>query len=310
MKLANMELSMKPVVLAAGLTLVIAVVGLAAYFTLGKKKKLIALDSQKKIPFELIAKEIVSHDTRRFKFALQSPDHILGLPVGNHVYISAKIDGNLVIRPYTPVTSDDNKGYFELVIKIYYKDVHPKFPEGGKMSQYLESLKLGDTVDIRGPAGKLVYKGRGTIAIKESQRKPEIIRKAKHLGLISGGTGITPMLQIIAAIVKDQGDTTQVSLLFANQTERDILVREELEALEKEEGPNGRFKLWYTLDRPSEGWAYSSGFVNADMIKEHLPPPGPDTQILMCGPPPMINYACIPNLEKLGYTTDMYYAFG
>lgn len=57
-------------------------------------------------------------------------------------------------------------------------------------------------------------------------------------------------------------------------------------------------------------WHYSSGFINADMIKDNLPPPGPDTQILMCGPPPMINYACIPNLEKLGYTADMYYAMG
>ena len=45
------------------------------------------------------------------------------------------------------------------------------------------------------------------------------------------------------------------------------------------------------------------------MIKEHLPPPGPDTQILMCGPPPMIKYACLPNLQKLGYTEDMYVAF-
>ena len=45
------------------------------------------------------------------------------------------------------------------------------------------------------------------------------------------------------------------------------------------------------------------------MLKEHMPPPGPDTQILMCGPPPMINFACIPNLEKLGYTSDMYFPF-
>lgn len=37
---------------------------------------------------------------------------------GNHMYLSAKIDGSLVIRPYTPVTSDDEVGYFELVIKV------------------------------------------------------------------------------------------------------------------------------------------------------------------------------------------------
>jgi cytochrome-b5 reductase len=57
------------------------------------------------------------------------------------------------------------------------------------------------------------------------------------------------------------------------------------------------------------GWKYSSGFVNADMIKDHLPAAGDQTQILMCGPPPMIKFACIPNLEKLGFTSDMYFDF-
>ena len=81
------------------------------------------------------------------------------------------------MRPYTPVTSDDELGYFDLVIKVstiyplflllltivkvYFKDVHPKFPEGGKMSQHLESLNIGSNVEIRGPSGKLTYVGRG-----------------------------------------------------------------------------------------------------------------------------------------------------
>ena len=44
------------------------------------------------------------------------------------------------------------------------------------------------------------------------------------------------------------------------------------------------------------GWTYSSGFVNDVMIKEHLFEPSDDNLILMCGPPPMINFACVPNL--------------
>ena len=43
---------------------------------------------------------------------------LLSFCLGNHMYLSAKVDGNLVIRPYTPVTSDDEVGYFELVIKV------------------------------------------------------------------------------------------------------------------------------------------------------------------------------------------------
>lgn len=45
--------------------------------------------------------------------------------------------------------------------KVYFKDVNPKFPAGGKMSQYLDSLDIGDYVDVRGPSGKLVYLGNG-----------------------------------------------------------------------------------------------------------------------------------------------------
>lgn len=48
--------------------------------------------------------------------------------------------------------------------QIYFKDVNPKFPEGGKMSQYLESLKLNDVIDFRGPSGLLIYKGKGELA--------------------------------------------------------------------------------------------------------------------------------------------------
>ena len=58
------------------------------------------------------------------------------------------------------------------------------------------------------------------------------------------------MLQIVQAILKDPADKTRVSLLFANQTEDDILVREELEKMAE---TNDQFSLWYTLDRPPEG---------------------------------------------------------
>ena len=34
------------------------------------------------------------------------------------MYLSARINGELVSRPYTPVSSDDELGYFELVIKV------------------------------------------------------------------------------------------------------------------------------------------------------------------------------------------------
>nr|XP_056703610.1 NADH-cytochrome b5 reductase 3 [Euleptes europaea] len=274
----------------------------------GKSKPAITLENPDvKYPLRLIDKEEISHDTRRFRFALPSPDNILGLPVGQHIYLSARIDGNLVIRPYTPVSSDDDKGYVDLVIKIYFKGVNPKFPEGGKMSQYLEHLKIGDTIDFRGPSGLLVYKGKGAFAIRPDKKSEPVIKYAKHVGLIAGGTGITPMLQLIRAVVKDKDDPTICHLLFANQTEQDILLRPELEEIQVQH--SDRFKLWYTLDRASEDWNYSQGFVNQEMLKDHMPPPADDVLILMCGPPPMIQYACIPNLDKLGYPKEAQFAY-
>ena len=115
------------------------------------------------------------------------------------------------------------------------------------------------------------------------------------------------MLQLITAVFRDPGDKTNLSLLFANQSEDDILVRERLEAIQAEHPE--RFKLWYTVDRPKEGWKYSSGFVDADMIKDHLFEPSDDNLVLMCGPPPMINFACQPNFDKLGYSQEMRFAY-
>ena len=284
-----------------------SLVGLVTYFLRKRKgNSKIALDPTKKIPFKLIEKEEVSHDTRRFRFALQTPEHVLGLPVGQHMYLSAKINDKLVIRPYTPVTSDDEIGYFDLVIKVYFKNVHPKFPEGGKMSQHLNDMEIGDSIDIRGPNGHLTYLGKGKFKITDSNKPPKFMN-CKQVGMIAGGTGITPMLQIIKAILKDKDDDTKMSLLFANQTEDDILLREELERVEKEN--SDQFSLWYTLDRPTENWKYSKGFVNDKMIDEHLPKAKESSVVLMCGPPPMIKFACIPNLEKLEFSEDQYFAF-
>nr|CAD7574459.1 unnamed protein product [Timema californicum] len=293
-----------------GLGVVATTALLAKYYFSRKRSKteVVTLqDPTVKYALPLVEKEELSHDTRRFRFGLPSDNHILGLPVGQHIHLSAKIEDNLVIRSYTPVTSDDHKGYMDLVIKVYFKNVHPKFPEGGKMSQYLENMKLGETIDVRGPSGRLIYLGGGKFSIKTLRKDPAHIVSVKKVAMIAGGTGITPMLQLIRYITKEEDDHTEMSLLFANQSEDDILLKQELE--EVAESFPDQFKLWYTVDRPTEGWKYSTGFVSAEMIQEHLFPPSRDTLVLMCGPPPMINYACIPNLDKLHYDVKLRFAY-
>jgi len=48
---------------------------------------------------------------------------------------------------------------------------------------------------------------------------------------VAGGSGITPMLQVASEIVNNPEDKTQVSLIFANQTEDDIILRDELDQM-------------------------------------------------------------------------------
>jgi len=43
-----------------------------------------------------------------------------GLPIGQHIHLSARINEELVARAYTPVSSDNDVGYMDLVIKVKY----------------------------------------------------------------------------------------------------------------------------------------------------------------------------------------------
>jgi cytochrome-b5 reductase len=49
----------------------------------------------------------------------------------------------------------------DLVIKVYFANVHPRYPEGGKMSQHLESLNIGDTIGKAGLGVLFFVKGIG-----------------------------------------------------------------------------------------------------------------------------------------------------
>ena len=63
-------------------------------------------------------------------------------------------------------------------------------------------------------------------------------------------------------------------------------------------------RVWYTLDQPPDGWKFSAGFIDEAMCREHLPAASDATYIFCCGPPPMINFACKPNLEKVGHAAS------
>ncbi|KAK7301293.1 hypothetical protein RJT34_12154 [Clitoria ternatea] len=256
--------------------------------------RIVALNPREKIPCKLVSKRSLSHDVRVFRFALPSEEQQLGLPVGKHIFLCATIDGKLCMRAYTPTSSVDQVGSFDLVIKVYFKDVHPKFPNGGLMSQHLDSLPIGSILDVKGPLGHIEYTGRGNFLV---HGKP---RFAKRLAMFAGGTGITPIYQVAQAILKDPEDRTEMHVVYANRTEDDILLRDELDEWANRFGD--RFKVWYVVETVKEGWGYSVGFITESIVREHVPEASTgDALALACGPPPMIQFAVQPNLEKMGY---------
>ncbi|KAK4163381.1 hypothetical protein QBC43DRAFT_370831 [Cladorrhinum sp. PSN259] len=237
-------------------------------------KAIPVIDPQQWRKFKLVRKTLVSPNVYRIVFALPKPYSVLGLPTGQHIALRAIIDGKPVARSYTPVSNNSDLGRIELLIKVYDK---------GALTKHLETMSIGDTIDIRGPKGSMQYKPNSY---------------AKKIGMIAGGTGITPMFQMIRAICEDESDNTTMSLLYASNSEADILLREELDGFAAL-CPH-KFQVRHVLAHPKGEWTGLSGFVNAEMIKEYLPAASDDTKMLLCGPPPMVN-AMTKNLVSLGF---------
>ena len=49
-------------------------------------------------------------------------------------------------------------------------------------------------------------------------------------------------------------------------------------------------------------WPYNVGRIDGDAIAEHAFPAAPNHIAGFCGPPGLVNYACLPNFKKMGYT--------
>ncbi|KAK3711655.1 hypothetical protein LTR37_009431 [Vermiconidia calcicola] len=231
------------------------------------------LNAREYQPFPLVDKWNVSHDTIRFVFGLPHPNSVLGLPTGQHIAIRHEVDGKQIARSYTPTSSNKDRGRMELTVKIY---------QNGKLTPWLKGLRKGDTVEFRGPKGEMKYHKNLT----------------KEMGMIAGGTGITPMFQIIRRICEDPRDDTKLTLLYANKTDEDILLREELDTFAKE---NEQFTVHYVLGSPPEGWQGLSGRINKQMMEQYLPgPAGDDSKVLVCGPDPMMK-AMVDALQERGF---------
>lgn len=237
----------------------------------------------------------LSGNTRHFVFELNSPDDVSGLVTALCLmtkFVTAK--GNNVIRPYTPVSDVEQKGTIDFVIKKY---------DGGKMSTHFHDLKEGDTVSFKGPIVKWKWEPN----------------QFDSIALIGGGTGITPLYQLIHEITKNPADKTKVKLFYCSQSEQDILIKKELDELASKH--KDQVDITYFVDKAGPGWKGETGYLTKDFLQANLPTPSKESKVFVCGPPPM--YKAISGnkvsptdqgevtgiLAELGYTKENVYKF-
>lgn len=217
------------------------------------------IKSKAPVPYELTGIHRDTHDTKTFCFGLPE-DATLDLLPGDHLYVHATLDGKAVKRPYTPSSTPGTVGYFDLTVKRY---------ESGTISRYLHDREVGNQVLMSGPnSGGHWVDGM-----------------AKQVGFVAGGTGITPMISIIRWILASSLPT-ELFLVFANKTEGDIIFRAEWD---EDKRAHANFHCYHVLEEPPPGWSEGSGRITEEMLRTHLPPPGPDAVIFLCGPPPMVD---------------------
>ncbi|KAK3394388.1 hypothetical protein B0H63DRAFT_407620 [Podospora didyma] len=263
----------------------------------GPPKKALTGGDQGFVSLKLEEVENINHNTKRFRFKLPEDDMVSGLVTASAVLTKFTPTGaeKPVVRPYTPISDEEATGYMDLLVK--------KYPDG-PMSTHFHDMVPGQRLDIKGPLPKY----------------PWTANKHEHIGLVAGGTGITPMFQLCRAIFNNPEDKTKVTLVFGNVSEEDILLKQELAKLENTYPQ--RFRAFYVLDKAPKEWSGNKGFITKDLLKTVLPEPKTENiKVFVCGPPGLMNAVSgnkksprdqgelVGILKELGYTPDQVYKF-
>ena len=157
----------------------------------------------------------------------------------------------------------------------------------GKQSTHIHSLHPGQTLTflampIKGPQWK-----------PSSTSSPSSL---EHVTLIAGGAGITPIYQLAQGILRDTSDTgTAMTLVFGVNTDKDVLLRDELRDLERQHP--SRFRAVYAVSEPAQAQAeegegtsdpqFRSGRISRELLEEVVPKPDRVGRVFICGPPAM-----------------------
>jgi ferredoxin-NADP reductase len=199
-----------------------------------------------------------------------------GAPVtflpGQFFTVIVTVDGVSLRRAYSASCAPGAEGASRVSLTI-------KRVEGGKVSHFLnDHMKPGMELEVLGPSGSFT---------------PEpSAGGARHLVLLAGGSGITPLISIARTVLATE-PATSVSLIYGNRREQDILFREALDALARQY--EGRFRLRYVLSEPPEGWRGGVGILNRYVVEDEISAlPGMDAgpaTWFICGPDRMMGEA-------------------
>lgn len=179
-----------------------------------------------------------------------------------------------------------------------------KYPDG-KASTYIHSLKVGDSLKVRGPVHPYSWKTNET----------------KNLNLIAGGSGITPLYQLIQGILLNPDERTNIKLIFAVNSESDMVLKDEISAFQKR-FPE-QFQVAWTISNPSSSDSpYHNGHVDKQFLEKELLGKVNDgkmeSKIFLCGPPAMEASLAGKKgwmwnerglLEELGYSRNQIFKF-
>lgn len=133
-------------------------------------------------------------------------------------------------------------------------------------SKALDNLKPGDSLKIQYPFGKFI--------LQDTSSK---------IAFLSGGIGITPIRSICKYVV-DKNLGIDMVLVYANQSIKGIIFREDFDAMQKQ---YTRLKVSHVLCEPAPDFKCSIGLINSSIIKNEIP----DyllRKFYLCGPPAMV----------------------
>jgi ferredoxin-NADP reductase len=205
--------------------------------------------------FETKVDEVIqrTHDVKSFRF--HRPPFFDYKP-GQFMFVKIRIGKEEAQKPFSISSSPTEKGFMEFTKKL----------TDHRFSSALKALKAGDWMGIDGPYGKFTFEG-----------------EHEKIAMLSGGVGITP-LRSICRYCTDALLDVEITLLYGNRTERDIVFKKEFEEMQKQ---NKKLKIVFTVDEASEGWNGHTGMINPEMIKETIPDYG-ERVFYICGPPGMV----------------------